>query len=85
MKDPSSPVYGDYHPPFGIPGGENGVPELVEYLRVLFNIGYFGKQQPTGRPVLTFEVKPMPGEDSETLLAQTKRVWRQAWAELKLD
>jgi sugar phosphate isomerase/epimerase len=85
MRDKNHPAYGDYHPPFGIPDTENGVPELVEFLRVLFKIGYFNKKLPTGRPVVTFEVKPMPGDDSETLLAATKRVWRLAWAQLKVD
>ncbi len=83
-RDPKHPAWGDYHPPFGVEGSENGVAELVEFLRVLFKIGYFGKTQPTGRPVLTFEVKPMPGDDSESLLAQTKRVWNQAWAQLQI-
>ena len=85
MRDPQHPAYGDYHPPFGVPGSENDVPELVEFLRVLFKIGYFAKKLPTGRPVLTFEVKPMPGDDSEALLAATKRAWRLAWAQLKLS
>jgi sugar phosphate isomerase/epimerase len=84
FRDPKHPAWGDYHPPFGVPGSENGVPELVEFLRVLFKIGYFSKTQPTGRPVVTFEVKPMPGEDSESLLAQTKRIWNQAWAQLEI-
>jgi len=85
MRDPKHPAYGDYHPPFGVPGSENDVPELVEFLRVLFKIGYFNKTLPTGRPVVTFEVKPMPGDDSEGLLAATKRVWRLAWAQLQLS
>ena len=85
MRDPNHPAYGDYHPPFGVPGTENDVPELVEFLRVLFKLGYFDKDLPTGRPVVTFEVKPMPGDDSESLLAATKRTWNLAWARLQLD
>jgi hypothetical protein len=65
-----------------VPGGENGVAELAEYLRVLFAIGYFSKKLPTPKPVLTFEVKPLPGETPDVLIASTKRVWREAWAQL---
>jgi len=32
--------------------------------------------------VFSFEVKPMPGETSELILAHTKRTFLQAWAEL---
>lgn len=82
LDDPNHPGYGDYHPPFGCPGGCNGVDELVEFLRVAFEIGYFDRQLPTGRPVVTFEVKPLPGGDPEMVIAGTKRVWEQAWAQL---
>jgi sugar phosphate isomerase/epimerase len=82
MRDQSHPAYGDQHPRFGAPGGENDVEELANYLRVLFKIGYFEKLLPTRRPVLTFEVKPMPGESAETIIANTKRVFAEAWARL---
>ena len=39
--------YGDQHPRFGFPGGENGVPELVDFLQALFAVGYLKKD--TGR------------------------------------
>jgi sugar phosphate isomerase/epimerase len=82
MRDTTSSLYGDQHPRFDVPGGENGVAELAEYLRVLFAIGYFSKKLPTPKPVLTFEVKPLPGETPDVLIASTKRVWREAWAQL---
>lgn len=82
LSDKSHPAYGDYHPPFGCPGGSNGVDELVEFLRVAFEIGYFDKKLPTGRPVVTFEVKPLPGGDPELVIAGTKRIWELAWARL---
>ena len=82
LNDKGHPAYGDYHPPFGCPGSCNGVPELVEFLKVAFEIGYFDKKLPTGRPVVTFEVKPLPGGDPELVIAGTKRVWEQAWANL---
>ncbi len=80
MKDHANPAYGDQHPRFGVAGGENDVDELVEYLRALFEIGYFEKKLPTKMPVFTFEVKPLPGETPELLVANTKRVWKEAWA-----
>lgn len=82
MKDKASPLYGDQHPRFGVAGGESDVNELADYVRVLFEIGYFEKALPTKMPVLTFEVKPLPGETAELLVANTKRVWKEAWAKL---
>jgi sugar phosphate isomerase/epimerase len=84
MKDVNHPAYGDNHPPFGIEGGENDVQELVEFLEALFDIRYFTKELPTGRPVVTLEVKPLPDQDSALLIAATKRVWKEAWARLEV-
>lgn len=82
LTDKNHPAYGDYHPPFGCPGSANGVDELIDFLRVAFDIGYFDKTLPTGRPVVTFEVKPLPGGDPEMVIAGTKRTWELAWARL---
>ncbi len=80
MRDPSHPAYGDQHPRFGIPGGENDVPQVVEFLRALLEVGYL-KERPQGElPIVAFEVKPLPGETSEVVIANAKRVWREAWA-----
>jgi sugar phosphate isomerase/epimerase len=77
MADPTNPVYGDNHPRFGYPGGENDVEELVEYLRVLLEIGYLN---PERRPVLSFEVKPQGKEESALIIAHSKRTLAEAWA-----
>jgi sugar phosphate isomerase/epimerase len=82
MKDKTNPAYGDQHPRFGVAGGENDTDELVEYLRALFEIGYFDKKLPTKMPVFTFEVKPLPGESPRILVANTKRVFKEAWAKV---
>ena len=82
LSDPAHPAYGDYHPPFGCPGSANGVDELVEFLRLAFEIGYFDRTLPAGRPVVSFEVRPLPGGDPELVIAGTKRVWELAWARL---
>jgi sugar phosphate isomerase/epimerase len=76
MRDKNHPAYGDQHPRFGIPGGENDVAEVADYIRTLMKIGYLKENQPR---ILSFEVKPMPGESSEIVLANAKRTLRDAW------
>lgn len=80
--DKDLPGYGDYHPRFGYPGSENDVEQLKMFLEALTYSGYFRSEVPTGKPVVTFEVKPMPGEEPEIVLAQTKRTFKRAWAML---
>ncbi len=80
VKVPGRAAYGDQHPRFGFPGGENDVEQLVDYLRALFAVGYL-KRTPDGqKPWVGIEVKPQPGESSDLVLASTKRVWIEAWA-----
>src|SRR5437588_400459 len=79
MRDRAHPAYGDQHPRFGIEGGENDTPQVVEFLRVLFDIGFLGG---TERPFLSFEVKPLAREPSQGVIAGTKRVFAEAWAQL---
>ncbi|HHX59239.1 MAG TPA: sugar phosphate isomerase/epimerase [Epulopiscium sp.] len=77
IQDPSQPGYGDSHPRFGFPGGENDVDELVEYLKVLMDIGYLSEER---RPILSFEVKPFEDEDPDAVIANAKRTLNLAWA-----
>lgn len=79
MKDKKDPAYGDAHPRFGYPGGENDVEELTEYLKVLMEIGYL---DPDNRRILSFEVKPVGDEDPDIVVANAKRVLNSAWAML---
>ena len=79
MRDKKDPAYGDAHPRFGYPGGENDVAELVEYLSVLMEIGYLN---PGKRRFLSFEVKPVGDEDPDIVVANAKRVLNLAWAQL---
>ncbi len=77
---PGVPAYGDMHPRFGWPGGSNDVPQVVEFVRALFKVGYLadGKAE---RPWVGFEVKPQTeAETSELVIAGTKRVWQEAWS-----
>jgi hypothetical protein len=85
MRDPENPLYGDQHPPFGIPGGENGIEELRLFLEALIYSGFFAKSVPTSMPVLSMEIKPRPGESSELVMANGKRALKYAWAQLSQD
>ncbi len=77
IKDSACEAYGDTHPRFGFPNGENDVDQLVEYLRVLLNIGFLNPDHP---PIVSFEVKPWGDEDPELVIANAKRTLNEAWA-----
>lgn len=83
MRDPSLPSYGDKHPRFGAPHTENDSDALAEFLGTLMEIGYFQKAVPTRRPVVTFEVRPLPGERQDILMANCRRVMEEAWAKVQ--
>ena len=87
VKVPGNPAYGDKHPRFGVDGGLYDVDDLTRFLGILFDIGYLGKRirQNEKLPIVGFEVKPLPNESPEAVLASTKRVWRQAWAQLQVS
>lgn len=70
------PGYGDNHPRFGYPNSENDTQELADYLRILLQLGFLNKLE---RPMVSFEVKPQPGEDPDLVLANAKRTLKQAW------
>lgn len=79
LNDRNHPLYGDLHPRFGCDAGENDVPELIEFLRVLRDIGYVGEGK---QNVVGFEVRPHQGETSELVIANAKRTLMEAWARL---
>jgi len=72
--------YGDLHPAFGYPNSANDTAELVDYLTVLKQEGFFNAQNPL---VLSMEVTPRPGQGGDIILANTKRVLNRAWALLE--
>ncbi len=83
VKIPGKDGYGDLHPRFGYPNSENDVPQLTEFLATLFEIGYLNPKGAQGdKPWVGIEVKPQGSETSQLVFAQTKRVWREAWARL---
>ncbi len=80
VLDPGTPGYGDLHPRFGWPGGCNDVPELTEFIRTLFKVGYLSESK-AERPWVGFEVKPQSAaEPSSLVIANAKRVWQEAWS-----
>lgn len=79
VNDKDAYLYGDFHPRFSLPNSAVGVPEVAEFLRALFESGYFSRYD---RPIVSFEIKAWPGDDSDAVLAECKRVMAQAWAML---
>lgn len=79
VKSPEMPAYGDVHPRFGFPNGENDVAQVIDYLRVLLDIGFLNTAEP---PVVSFEIKPFGDEDPDIVIANAKRTLNAAWAAL---
>ncbi|MBP7403053.1 MAG: TIM barrel protein [Clostridia bacterium] len=73
-------AFGDTHPRFGFPNGANDVPEMLDFLRICREEGFFRKENPM---VLSFEVKPWKDEDPDIVVANAKRVLNRAWAILE--
>ncbi len=79
LKDKSHPAYGDKHPPFGMAVGENDVEEVKLFLKALMEIEYIGERK---QNVVAFEVKPLPGQSPDVVVANAKRTLMEAWARL---
>jgi sugar phosphate isomerase/epimerase len=76
VSNPKHPLYGDTHPLFGMEGGDSDIPQLREFIKVLFDIGYLRHGR---RPVCGFEIRPPLGVSPQTAIANMKRTWQQAW------
>lgn len=74
------PAYGDMHPRFGIKNGSNDIDELTYFLKALLKNNYFEKKT---KPVVSFEIKPLPDEDPELVIANAKRTFLTSYARLK--
>ncbi|HET9277325.1 MAG TPA: TIM barrel protein [Flavitalea sp.] len=79
MKSADMPAYGDVHPRFGFQNGENDVKEVVDYLRLLLQIGFLNENT---RPIVSFEIKPFGDEDPDIVIANAKRTLNVAWAKV---
>jgi sugar phosphate isomerase/epimerase len=85
LKDKNHPAYGDMHPRFGVEGGENDVEEVREFFETLFELGWLKDDvniKSEDRPIISFEVKPMAGENSNIVLANSIRVFKEAWGKV---
>ena len=80
IGDRAHPQWGDQHPVFGEPGGENDVEELTAFLQALFDIGYFEKDLPTPMPMVSFEMKPTSDQTANEVIGNCKRAFGLAWA-----
>lgn len=74
------PLYGDLHPRFGVKAGVNDVEELSYFLKVLWRNNYFVKRVATQKPVISFEIKPLPDEDPDLVIANAKRTFLAAYS-----
>lgn len=79
IKSVEMPGYGDIHPRFGFPNGENDVNEVANYLRILLDIGFLNDRKP---PIVSFEIKPFGDEDPDIVIANAKRTLNMAWAKV---
>jgi sugar phosphate isomerase/epimerase len=79
VSDPEHPLFGDSHPLFGTPGGDSDVPQLRDFVRTLFDIGYLREGR---RAICGFEIKPPAGVAPRTAVANAKRTWQRAWWDL---
>jgi len=79
VKSSDMPGYGDLHPRFGFPNGENDVDQVADYLKVLLDIGFINDKKP---PIVSFEIKPFGDEDPDVVIANAKRTLNEAWARL---
>jgi sugar phosphate isomerase/epimerase len=75
LGDKDSPLYGERHPPFGIPGSEVGVGQLAAVLRTLAAAGYLGGDAPA---TLGLEVVPPPGAEPWVVLERAIADLREA-------
>ncbi len=75
--DQSCAGFGDNHPIFGSPGSANTVKDVADFLKTLLRIGFMTGEK---RPLVSFEIKPMEGQDPLIIIANAKRVMTQAWA-----
>ena len=79
LRDTAHPLYGDTHPPVGLPGGEIDVPELTEILRLLLDVGFLN---PATRGNLVIEMTPWPGKSIEETIGDSFSRLNAAWKEV---
>ncbi len=76
LDDSASPLYGDQHPPFGVPGSRVDVPGLAAFIQQCL-------AELPAKPSMSLEIKARPHQDSEVLVAAGKRSFVKAWTLLE--
>lgn len=76
LRDASHPLYGDKHPPIGIEGGENDVPELAEILQLLVEMGFLNQAD---RGSMVIEISPWPHRSVEATVEDNMARLAKAW------
>lgn len=76
LSDPADPAYGDLHPPFGYPKSEIDVEEIAAFIGRLIAVGHLS---PGSQNIVSFEIKPRPGDDPLAVIAGSKRTLDRAW------
>jgi sugar phosphate isomerase/epimerase len=82
LKNKSDPYFGDSHAPMGYPGGENDVPELVQFLQACVSLGLITKRREV--PVL-FETQCFPNQSPDETMADQFDRLDQAWKMVKVS
>jgi len=76
-RDKNHPAYGDEHPVFGIPEGENDVPEIKDFLAGLMDVAFLKRG---GQGILSFEVKPFGDQTTREVVGICKEKLDGAWS-----
>lgn len=80
LKDTTHLLYGDMHPPMGLPGGEIDMPELIRILQKLYDVGYLKEN---GKKPLIMEMQPFPGKSVEYTVDFSMEMLHHAWDKVK--
>jgi len=75
-RHPRHPAYGDQHPVFGIPEGENDVPEIKDFLAGFMDVAFLERG---GERILSFEVKPFGNQTTQQVIPVCKEKLDEAW------
>lgn len=75
LNDPTSPLFGERHPPFGYPGSVVGVHQLATVLRALSTEGYFAAPELS---TIGLEVVPPDGTEPWSVLERARHDLRCA-------
>jgi sugar phosphate isomerase/epimerase len=79
LRDREHPLYGDTHPPVGLPGGEIDVPEITDILRALLDVGFLNTRR---RGNLVVEMTPWPGKTTEETITDSFGRLEAAWRDV---